>query len=211
MILQKLAFLTFSLNLPRWSFVLTIVIGLAFFWVAPPSAHAQISGIGLQGTVGALVPGGDAFFNRENGQGFEGVVSWGFNSGLEFGVGVQRSQHDLVGVIAPCDLTAAFAEVRWRFNTASASALKIYPFIGARGGYAHRSINGQFEESGDGFLAGGVAGFEFWVSRRIALTAQGRIDWFSIDRIGPYEQQASETERMDGNMAGAKLGIKIRP
>jgi len=200
-----------GLNSLRRSRVATVLVGLSLFLTVPVSARAQVAGIGLQGAAGLFVPGGAAFEDRDNGFGFEGVVSWGFTGGLELGAGVHRSRHDVIGVVAPCDLTAAFAEVKWRLNTGTVRMLNIYPFIGARGGYVHRSRGGQDEENGDGLSAGGNAGIEFWISRRLALVGQGRIEWLSLDRIGPDDQPVAGAQRLDGSMAGVQIGLKIRP
>lgn len=185
----------------------TALLVIAMSAAVPVTLEAQDRGFGITGNAGVFIPGGDDFEELDSGFGAEGVLSWGWASGLEVGAGFGWSTHDAED--EEVDLTRLFGEFGWRFNSRPVNSVVVMPFVKARGGYARGSVDSDTEGDGldfDGYGIGGAAGVEVWLSSVFGLTGQASLDFVSLEG----DPDDTSAERSNGTLVGLVGGVKIR-
>lgn len=223
----------------------SIAAGLAFVAVAPLAGHAQEDpdddpvfavetgagqGIGLKvnagyntfgGDLGDLSVDGEADQDfLDEGVGFEAVLSHGWSSGFELGVGAGFGSYDVPGATADRsgDIITAFVEPLYRFNVGSPDAPHLHPFIGARAGYANLSLDedepfddiGFTDDSRGGFMAGGLGGLELWFTNQVGVVGTVAYDYLSFDLTDDEQVNFDDEDTLAGGRLGFNAGLKVR-
>lgn len=184
---------------------------------APPVSQ----GIGLKVTGGLHALTGDDFtdagLDMQNAFGAEAVLSAGWTSGWELGLGVGIGFNDPrgagFGADASGDLVTIFVEPLYRFRPAAARTPHVHPFLGARIGWARLNLDGgadgdQDDISANGLQAGPLGGIELWVSDDIGLVGSAAFDFLSFGDLDGDGVQP--TEGPDGGRFSVQGGIKVR-
>lgn len=174
-------------------------------------------GIGLKVTGGLQLPTGTDFgdegLDLRGGFGAETVVSHAWAGGLELGLGVGIGFHDPrgLGADASGELVTVFGEGLYRFRAAMLHTPHLHPFVGARAGWARLSLEAETnasDPSAGGFLAGGLAGVELWLSNEVGLVASAGFDYLGFGDLDAPGVPGADSPA--GGRFGLQGGLKVR-
>lgn len=149
----------------------SLVVAVSLLALLSTDSSAQPSGVpagvGLGATVGYFTLNGQAFEGTQAGIGFEGYIREATSSGFHVLYGVHYSLHNVDGAKNNLSVFSLFVDPRFAFSVGSPT-----PFIGARFAYVRTSIvEGGADHSTPGYAIGGLGGFLFQVSPRVAIEA----------------------------------------
>ena len=169
----------------------SLLVAVSLWALLPTDSSAQLSpvpeGVGLGATVGYFTLKGEDFEAIQPGLGFEGYIRETTSSGFHVLYGVHYSIHNVDGVRNNLSVFSIFVDPRFAFPVGSPT-----PFIGARLAYVRTSIvHSGADHITPGYVVGGLGGFLFRVSPRVAIEAT--VLFAAVSLSGT---------RVDGTMAG---------
>jgi len=150
---------------------LSLAVSVSLLALLPTDSSAQLSpvpeGFGLGATVGYFTLKGGDFQGIQAGLGFEGYLRETTSSGFHVLYGVHYSIHSVDGAENKLSVFSLFVDPRFAFSVGSPT-----PFIGARLAYVRTSIvESGADYSTPGYVVGGLGGFLFQVSPKVAIEA----------------------------------------